>query len=157
MSPPGSDAFDMSVVVMNQVEVLSIQSSLEVVGQLSSDLNQTGTASRGSFTITVAVTPEELTDLVYTTSYGEVTLATAVEGLDNGDGPRAATLINQIVGDDGVWLAEIEDGNLIDIVSAYSAEEGPEGESIQLDLPGDDNNTSDVGLATQEDDIAGDS
>ena len=78
---------------------------------------------------------------------------------NSGDGPRAATFINQIVGDDGVWLAEAEDGNLIDIISVYSTEEGAEGESIELDLPGneDEDNTGDVGLDPQENDTAGDS
>lgn len=126
---------EVSVVVINSVEVLNIESSLEVAGQISSDINAVGIANRGSYTITVAVAPEELTDLTYAISYGELFLATAVEGLDNEDGPRAATGMAQMLGEDGVWVAEAEDGNLIDYAELFPVDEEAIAESIELDLP----------------------
>ena len=148
LSPPEGETFEISVVALNAVEVLSIQNTLEVTGQLSNDINQAGIANRGSYTITVAVTPEELTDLTYAMSYGDITLATAVEGLDQ-DGPRAVTSINQIAGDDGIWLTELEDGNLVDLIGLYPTAEAAEGQSIQLDLPSEDDEAED-GEATEE-------
>jgi Flp pilus assembly protein CpaB len=145
------DPFELSVVVLNSVEIVSVQSTLEVAGQLSSDLNTAGTANRGSFSIALAVTPEELTDLTYAQNYGSITLATAVEGLEN-DGPKAATIINQIIGDDGVWLAQLEDGNLIDLTGLLVSDEN--GESITLELPEEDEEEPD---ALQQVDNGGDS
>lgn len=138
LSPPDGDSFEISVVALNAIEVLGIQNTLEVQGQLSDDFNQVGAANRGSYTLTVAVTPEELTDLTFSMSYGEITLATAVEGLTNEDGPRAITGMNQIAGDDGVWLAELEDGNLVDIIGLFPTAAAAQGQSIELDLPDED-------------------
>lgn len=138
IAPPEQDPFEISVVVLNSIEVLNVESSLEVIGQISEDINSVGTANQGSYVITVAVTPEELTDLTYALSYGSITVATAVEGLTNEDGPRAVTTINQIAGDDGVWLTELEDGNLVDLIGLYPTAEEAEGQSIDLDLPTED-------------------
>ncbi len=138
LSPPDGDSFEISVVALNAIEVLGIQNTLEVEGQISDDFNQVGVANRGTYTLTVAVTPEELTDLTYAMSYGEITLATAVEGLTNEDGPRAITSINQMAGDDGVWLAELEDGNLVDLIGLFPTAAEAEGQSIELDLADED-------------------
>lgn len=168
-SPFDFDSFDVSVVALNEVELLFIQSTLEVAGGLSNDLNQNNIANRGSYTIIVAVTPEELTDLTYAQSYGEITLATAVTGLDNSDdSPRAATGMSQTLGDPGIWINEPDDGNLIDFIPYFRFDdETPRGESIELDLPTDDednvadapsdDSTGDVGLEPQEETPAGDS
>jgi Flp pilus assembly protein CpaB len=138
LSPPGAESFEISVVALNAIEVLGIQNTLEVQGQLSDNFNQVGAANRGSYTLTVAVTPEELTDLTYAMSYGDITLATAVKGLTNEDGPRAITGTNQIIGDDGVWLAELDDGNLVDIIGLFPIAAPAEGQSIELELPDED-------------------
>lgn len=171
-SPFEGDSFDVSVVALNEVELLFIQSTLEVNGQLSNDLNSTNAANRGSYTIIVAVTPEELTDLTYAQTYGEITLATAVTGLDNSDdSPRAATSMSQTLGDPGVWLNEPDDGNLIDFIPYFRFDsESVEGQSIELDLPSEDDDadndsgdsnddSTDVGLEPQDEDTdaAGDS
>jgi len=167
--PPEGESLEISVVVLNEIIVLSRQDeSAEERGQLSSDFNQSGIAAAGTVTLTVAVTPEELTDLTFAMSNGELTLATAVEGLTNEDGPRAITSINQIVGDDGVWLTELEDGNLVDLIGLYPSAEAAEGQSIQLDLPSDEDENfqppaeeepeEDTGAdLTVEEDAAGDS
>lgn len=162
IAPPEGDPFEISVVALNEIVVLSRQDeSAEERGQLSSDFNQSGIAAAGTVTLTVAVTPEELTDLTYAMSYGDITLATAVEGLTNEDGPRAITSINQIVGDDGIWLTELEDGNLVDLIGLYPSAEAAEGQSIQLDLPEDEEGFTpqDEGEpeGTIEEDLAGDS
>lgn len=137
VSPPEGDPFEVSVVALNSIELLNVESSLEVAGQISNDINQVGIANQGSYVITVAVTPEELTDLTYAMSYGDITLATAVAGLDNEDGPRAITTMHQVLGDDGVWLTELEDGNLVDLIGLFPNPEDAEGQSISLELQED--------------------
>jgi len=136
VSPPEAESFEISLVVLNEVVVLNKDDeSEEDRGQLSSEFTGSGIAAAGDVTLTVAVTPEELTDLTYAMTYGEITLATAVEGLTNEDGPRAVTTLSQVLGDDGVWLTELEDGNLVDVIGLYPNPEDAEGQSIQLDLP----------------------
>lgn len=156
VAPPDQDPFEISVVALNSIEVLNVESSLEVAGQIADDINQVGIANEGSYVITAAVTPEELTDLTYSMSYGTISLATAVEGLDN-EGPRAVTTLSQIVGDDGVWLTELDDGNLVDLIGLYPTAEEAEGQSIELDLPQEDSPESDDEPAPQVGDDLGDS
>lgn len=130
---------EVSIVVLNEAEVLNIQSTLEVAGEFGEQFNQIGTASRGSFTITIAVKPEELADVTYAIGYGEIVLATAVEGLDN-DGPRAVTTIRQIAGDDGIWVGELEDGNIVELVEIFPPEAGLDaaGTSIEVEIAPDE-------------------
>jgi len=59
------ERYEQSIVVFNSVEVLSVESSLEVLGSLANEVDQVGIANRGSYTITLAVEPDELTDLTY--------------------------------------------------------------------------------------------
>ncbi len=137
----GEDAREVSLVALNSVEVLNVDSSLEVAGQVASDFDSVGIANRGSFTVTLAVEPDELTDLTFAISYGEITLATAVAGMDNEDSPRAATWMRQMVGDDGIWLEELEDGNVIGLVELFGAA-NEEATSIEIEAAGDDDTES---------------
>ncbi len=82
-SEDGADPFNLSMVVLDAVEVVNVQSSGDTIGEFSRDVDNVGTASIGDFSITLAVEPIELTDLTYTMQYGEVTLAVA---LDDGEG-----------------------------------------------------------------------
>lgn len=156
---PEGDQFEVSVVALNSIELLNIESTLDVAGQISTDINQVGIANQGRYVITAAVTPEELTDLTYAMTYGNITLATAVEGLDNEDGPRAVTTLAQVLGDDGVWLTELEDGNLVDLLGVFPTPEDAQGQSIQLDLPDDasEEEPADEDTAPPVGDDAGDS
>lgn len=144
IAPPEGDEFQVSLVVLNAIEVLNVESTLDVAGQISNDINQVGIANRGSYTITVAVTPEELTDLTYAMTNGSITLATAVEGLDNESGPRAVTALNQLLGDSGMWIVDSDGGNTIDFSELFTGGEA-EGESIQLDLPTEEEAGEDAG------------
>lgn len=135
---PGSDDGDTqeaTVVVLPSVEVLAIQRATEIDGSLAEESSGFGIASRGSYVIVLAVEPDELTDLVYAMEYGEITLAGAIAGANNDDTPRAATTIDQILGDNGAFLAEVDDdSNLFDLL------EGEEivGESVEITIPDDD-------------------
>jgi Flp pilus assembly protein CpaB len=135
ISPEGAESREASVVVLNAAEVLNVQGSLEVAGQVASDFDSVGVASRGSFTIMLAVTPTELTDLTYAVNYGEITLATALPGAENEGTPRAVTTERQLMGDDGVWLQELEDGNVVGLIDLFPSE-SEESTSIEVVIPG---------------------
>ena len=147
------EPYEVSVVVLNSVEVINVDSVGEVVfGTAATDAEFVGSANQGSFQVTVAVTPEEITDLTYAMEYGEITLAVAIPGVENGDLPRAATTINEIVGDDGVWVNPINDGNLIDLLGIPGSNEG----NIELELPtGDNTEDGDSEDGEDEGDTAG--
>jgi len=134
VSPEGASPREVSVVVLNSVEVLNVDSSLEVAGQVASDFNAVGVASRGSYTITLAVTPEELTDLTYAISYGEIMLATAIPGVENEGSAKAVTTERQLMGDDGLWLQELDDGNVVGLIELFPPE-SEEATSIEVVLP----------------------
>lgn len=130
---------EVSVVVLNEAEVLNVQSTLEVTGEFGEQFNQVGTANRGSYTITVAVKPEELSDVTYAIGYGDIVIATAVDGLDN-DGPRGVTTMRQLAGDDGIWIGELEDGNIVELVELFPPEAGLDsaGTSIEVEIAPDE-------------------
>ena len=132
----GQENLELSIVTLNAVEVLVVdKTNPEAQGELSQDINQSGIATQGDLVITVAVKPEELADMTFTLEFMDVILASAVNGLDNEEGPRAATTGTQILGDDGVWIVENDDGNLIDLLSLLETEiSSAEGSSIELDL-----------------------
>ena len=140
---PDASIAEVSVVVLNSAELLNIESALEVSGEISQDINQLGLAARGNLVVTAAVKPEELTDLTYAIEFGQLWLATAVAGLDNEDGPRAVTTIEQQLGDDGVWLEVPEDGNIVDLIQFFEREDesSVQGESIELELPDETDST----------------
>jgi len=156
---------DVTLTVLNSVEVLSVESTLEIAGQLAPDADQVGIANRGTFTVTLAVEPDELTDMAYALDHGEITLATAVAGFDNESDPRAVTTIAQIVGDDGVWLQEIENGNVFDLIGFLLGENPFEdGEDIEVEISEDEptegdeaEDTGDAADLVSEEDEAGDS
>jgi len=151
---PDSGRYEISLVVLNSVEVIAIADDNQVEGALSNDIDTVGTASRGIFTITLAVEPDELTDVTYAIEYGDIILATAVEDFDNENDPRAITMINGIVGDDGVWLAELDDGNVFDLLSFLEEGVAVEGSSIEIEIEGDDDGAGAAVAASagQEDD-----
>lgn len=146
---------EVSVVVLNEAEVLNVQSTLEIAGEFGEQFNQVGTANRGSYTITIAVRPEELTDVTYAIGYGEIVLATAVPELQN-DGPRGVTTMRQLAGDDGIWVGELEDGNIVEIVEIFPPEAGLDsvGTSIEVDIAaGDDDRLGDEAIPEEEADL----
>lgn len=135
VTPADGDAIELSVVVFNAIEVVNVQGSIDVAGQTTTEATEIGVATRGSLAITVAVEPDELTDLGYTMKFAQaMTLAISLPGANNDDYPRAFTSIAQIVGDDGVWLAEAENGNLVDLFGMLAIAAGA-GESIDVDFP----------------------
>ena len=159
INPPDADSQEVSVVVLNSVEVLNVDSSLEVAGQVSSDFDSVGVANRGSFTITLAVEPTELTDLTYAISYGEIMLATALPGIENSDSPRAVTGMRQLMGDDGVWLEELDDSNVVGLVELFPPA-NEDATSIEVQLPDegfeDDTETDEPAPVEEEEDSLGD-
>ena len=151
----GEDAREVSLVVLNSVEVLNVDSSLEVAGQVASGFDSVDVETQGNFTVTLAVLPTELTDLTFAISYGEITLATAVAGLDNEGSPRAGTWMRQIMGDDGVWIEELDDGNVIGLVELF-APANEDATSIEIDGP-DEVADPDGISGNGDDDATGDS
>lgn len=156
----GQPSREISVVVLNSVEVLNVDSTLEVAGQVSSSFDTVGVASQGSFRVTLAVLPTELTDLTFAISYTDIMLATAIPGLENEGTPRAATWMRQIMGDDGIWLEQLEDGNIIPLIEIFPPIT-EEGTSIEVELPEQGSppatNVGDDGTDLAQEDSAGDS
>lgn len=138
VSPEGNRAGrEVSVVVLNQAEVVGTAENLEVAGEFGS-FDQRGTTALGTVTVSLAVLPEELTDLTYAIEFGELLLATAVDGLDN-EGPRGITTMRQLAGDDGIWVGELEDGNIVELVEIFPPEAGFDsaGTSIEVEIAPD--------------------
>lgn len=94
--PTDGDPFEISMVVLPAVEVIEVATALDGIGELSADANSVGVASTADFAITVAVTSDELTELVYTIENGSIVLAAALDEADNDD-PRSATVLESIL------------------------------------------------------------
>lgn len=136
IKPPGepdSESVEISLVVLPAIEVVDVRNSLEVSGTGSQDPGLAGVASRGTINLTVAVEADELTDLTYTMEYGEILLAIALPDANNDDTPRAGTLIAGVLGDDSVWVDELEDGNVLELLVSLE-----EGSSIEVESAPDD-------------------
>jgi len=127
---PGAEYQEISVVVLPAVEVVDVRNALDVAGQSTQDTSTAGVASIGSINLTVAVEADELTDLTYTMEYGEILLAIALPGANNDDTPRAATLVNGVLGDERVWLNDLENGNVLELLGGLE-----QGSSIEVELP----------------------
>lgn len=138
------DPYEVSIVVLNTVEVLNVDAAGDAfLGQASDDAEFLGSANAGIFQITVAVEPHELTDLTYAMEYGNITLAVAIPDTNNEDWPRAATRINEVVGDDGVWVDELEDGKTIQLLGLPQF--GENDEDPEFIIPEDDDDPAPVG------------
>lgn len=129
VSPPEGDPFEVSVVVLPTIEVVNVDTTSTVVGEVSVDADAVGLATVGDFAITVAVEPDELTDLTYAMKYGDIILAVALEGADKDD-IRTVSTIDTILAE-----AEFSSEDLAELL-------GLEG---QLSVGGDD------GSANEED------
>lgn len=96
LDPTEGDPFEVSVVVLPAVEVITVETDAEIVGQISADSDALGSATIGDVFVTLAVEPNELTDLTYSMEYGDIILAGALEGATKDD-PRAISTISTIV------------------------------------------------------------
>lgn len=94
---PEGDAepFEVSVVVLPAVEVIAAQTTAEIVGTINED-NSLGTATVGEVFVTLAVEPDELTDLTFAMKYGDIILAGALDSSDEED-PRPLTTLQAII------------------------------------------------------------
>lgn len=105
VEPVDADPFEVSVVVLPAVEVIEVQRTAEVIGSLSANMDQLGTATLGDVFVTLAVEPAELTDLTFAMKYGDIILAGALpEGSE--DDPRPISTIETIV--DGATFSDDE-------------------------------------------------
>ncbi len=158
VQPEDSNSFEISVVVINSAEVINVDALTEIAGQGASEADQLGTAARGTFSVTLAVEPDELTDLTFAMEFGDITLAVAIPGVDNDDTPKAVTTLIQTLGDDGVWLEEFENGNVVELLSILFADRvSDEGDSVEFVLPSgseDDDDDDGTILIDDEEDQA---
>lgn len=106
VDPVDGDPFEVSVVVLPAVEVITVQTTAEVVGQLATDSDSLGTATVGDVFVTLAVEPNELTDLTFAMKYGDIILAGALEDATEDD-LRPITTIETII--DGATFSNDED------------------------------------------------
>lgn len=106
VDPVDGDPFEVSVVVLPAVEVITVQTTAEVVGQLATDSDSLGTATVGDVFVTLAVEPNELTDLTFAMKYGDIILAGALENASEDD-LRPITTIETII--DGATFSNDED------------------------------------------------
>lgn len=106
VDPVDGDPFEVSVVVLPAVEVITVQTTADVVGQLATDSDSLGTATVGDVFVTLAVEPNELTDLTFAMKYGDIILAGALENATEDD-LRPITTIETII--DGATFSNDED------------------------------------------------
>ena len=106
VDPVDGDPFEVSVVVLPAVEVITVQTTAQVVGQLATDSDSLGTATVGDVFVTLAVEPDELTDLTFAMKYGDIILAGALEDASEDD-LRPITTIETII--DGATFSNDED------------------------------------------------
>ncbi len=106
VDPVDGDPFEVSVVVLPAVEVITVQTTADVVGQLATDSDSLGTATLGDVFVTLAVEPNELTDLTFAMKYGDIILAGALEDASEDD-IRPITTIETII--DGATFSNDED------------------------------------------------
>lgn len=75
-----------TAMILSSIEVVNVQVEDLVLGeQVAVDPDEPLLAPTGLYLITVAVTPEELTKLIYATEYGRIVLAAASDTAATGD------------------------------------------------------------------------
>lgn len=117
VDPPDADPFEVSVVVLPAVEVITVQTTAEIVGAIDNDA--LGTATVGDVFVTLAVEPNELTDLTFAMKYGDIILAGALEDADKDD-LRPITTIETII--DGATFSN--DESLADLLGIQAGDDG---------------------------------
>lgn len=105
---------ETSLVVLNAVEVLNVQIA-GAVGELAVDTETVGIATTGDLNVTLAVKPDEITDLTYAIEYGEIILAVAIDETKESD-QRAITVIDSILTGEDLVL----DGSVPELISSAS-------------------------------------
>jgi len=125
LNPPNGSPREVSIVVLNSVEVIGFVAAGATTGQLTTEVDAVGIGAQGLFRVTVAVL--------------------------------------QILGDDGVWTAELDDGDIVDLVELYpAAGQEEEGLSVEVQIPDaeegadEDSNPGDLS-SLGSDDESGDS
>lgn len=83
----GSQGLDTTTaMILSSIEVVNVQVEDALVGEVATtDPDQPLLAPTGAYLITVAVTPDELTKLIYATEYGRIVLAAASDTRATGD------------------------------------------------------------------------
>lgn len=103
---------ETSLVVLNAVEVLNVQSA-GAVGELAVDIETVGIASTGTLNVTLAVKPSEITDLTYAIDYGDIILAVAIDEVKESD-ERSISIIDSILTGEDLVL----DGSVPELISS---------------------------------------
>lgn len=105
---------ETSLVVLNAVEVLNVQIA-GAVGELATDTDTVGIATTGDLNVTLAVTPNEITDLTYAIEYGDIILAVAIDETKESD-QRSISVIDSILTGEDLVL----DGSVPEVISNAS-------------------------------------
>ena len=96
-NPEQGGNVQVSVVVLPTVEVVTAQITTEIQGNIGDNTTELGNATIGELAITVAVEPDELTQLTFAMEFGvSVMVAAAIEDADRDD-VRPATTIDTIL------------------------------------------------------------
>lgn len=135
VDPADADPFEVSVVVLPAVEIITVQSTSEIVGQINPDVDSLGTATLGDVFVTVAVEPTELTQLTFAMKYGDIILAGALPDATEDDA-RPITVIDTII--DGATFGD--DADLLELFGDSLAEDDGEIEGVD----GDDDEGADA-------------
>jgi len=155
IDPEEGNPFEVSVVVLPAVEVITVETDAEIVGQISADTDALGSATIGDVFVTLAVEPSELTDLTYSMEYGEIILAGALEGA-TGDDPRSISTIDTIVSGAVLTTGDTELGNLVidlqDLSSPGAATRNGSSENVDATLSNDAGNGA--SFADEQSDVA---
>lgn len=115
-------SIETSIVVLNAVEVLNVQIA-GAVGELAVDTETVGIATTGDLNVTLAVKPEEITDLTYAIEYGEIILAVAIDEVKDSD-QRAISIMDSILSGEDLVL----DGSVPELIA--SAAEATSGDDF---------------------------
>lgn len=101
-----SQTITVSGVILPAVEVIAVETTAEAIGAIDPDADLLGVATVGDLYVTLALEPSELTQVVHSLDWGDLTIAGAVEGATPED-PRALSSIDSIL--TGSTLVGVED------------------------------------------------
>lgn len=127
-------AVETSLVVLNAVEVLNVQLA-GAAGELAVNTDALGVATTGKLHVTLALTPDEITDLTYAMDHEDIVLAIALDGATNDD-ERPITTMETIASGENLVLQGSPPGSLpfvtflsesSSVAASSSDESGPEG------------------------------
>lgn len=136
--------FEISVMVLPAVEVVYVESTEDPTGQLATDADSLGRSLEGDIDVTLAVEPNEVTDLVYALEYGSITLVGSIDGATNQD-PRPLSTVGSVVNGSDLMIGVGEQILIEDLIpfeitdGAVGAEStGAEARSTTDSEPADD-------------------